>query len=299
MAAQNKIRRIIEMLLMLKNRYGVQITQIAERFDISERSVYRYITTFKEGGIIIEQQNGYFKISEESGDYKALSDLLHFSQEEAYILSKAIHSIDDNNLIKSNLVKKLYSLYDFDRVANTIVKKEHSEAVHAIFNAIRNKKKALFRSYSSAHAGIVRDRLVEPFDFTTNYISVWCYEPESRMNKLFKTARIGKVEVLHKDWAFESYHKAAFIDAFRISDYQLIAVKVRLSLRAKNLMIEEYPLTEKDIRKTENGSFIYDGKVCTFDGIGRFVLGLIDEVKIIHPPELKVFLMEKFARHNL
>ena len=38
----------------------------------------------------------------------------------------------------------------------------------------------------SGNSHKVSDRLVEPFEFTTNMIDVWCYDLEKKGNKVFK-----------------------------------------------------------------------------------------------------------------
>ena len=297
MTEQAKFQRMLEMLMLLTSRVGCSIQSFAERFDMSERTAYRYLNTFKDAGFIIDKNGPYFQLDRNRGENKKLNDLLHFSEEEAYILSKAIQAIDEDNLIKTNLSKKLYSLYDFDRVANTIIKKEHSENVHNLLKAIKNKRMVILKEYKSSKSSVIRDRMVEPFNFTYNYISVWCYDPETRNNKLFKTARVKDVEVLNKKWENESKHNEGHLDVFRISSYEKKPVKLKLSLMACNLLIEEYPMAEEFITQAEN-HYIFDGWVSEWDGVGRFVMGLIDEIEVIKPAEFKKFLDKKIRNKN-
>lgn len=269
------------------------MNEIKEKFSVSERTAYRYLHILKEVGFLVERTNGYYKVNKNEGEGKSISDLLHFSEEEAWILSKAIHSIDDSVGIKNDLVKKLYSLYDFGRVAQPIIKKEYSENIHSIITAIKEKKQILLRKYKSANSNIVRDRLVEPVSFTTNFISIWCYEPESRENKLFKTARIGKTEILQKKWQNEPEHRPGKVDVFRMSSFDSFPVKLRLSLRAANLLCEEYPLAEKYLLPENDNHFIFETGVCSYEGVGRFVMGLLDELEILETEAFKKYIKEK------
>lgn len=273
------------------------VSELSDRLAISERSVHRYIAAFREAGFVIPRpEDGRYSIKKNSPKFKEMSQLLHFSEEEAYILSKAIHSIDDVNVLKINLVKKLYALYDFDQVAVTVVKRENSENVHRLIQAIREKKQVILKNYQSANSDLVSDRLIEPFEFTTNYISVWGFDTESNSNKTFKTPRIAEVIVLPQEWKFEQFHKTKPIDVFRISGEPTQKVKLLLTLRAMTLLTEEYPLAEKFITPTGHSHYLFESFVCGWEGVGRFVLGLCNEVEILEPEELNVFLKEKIKK---
>lgn len=279
--------------MLLSGNRLYSVNELAGKYGTSERTIYRYLDTFREAGLVMDGHDGQFRIDKQSSEFKEISELLHFSEEEAYILGKAIHAIDDTSVIKANLVKKLYSLYDFKRVADTVVKKEHAENVHRLLEAITTKRQVRLVNYQSASSNAIGDRLVEPFDFTTNYISVWCYEPASGQTKLFKTSRVGKVEISDQPWQHQPLHDAGFIDVFRISSSERIAVQLKLTLRAKSLLEEEYPLAEKHIAPLPNGGYLFDGPVCAFDGVARFAMGLCNEVEIVAPEALKVFVRER------
>jgi len=303
MSKQAKIQRVLELLLMLNCKYGRSLAYISEKLNISERTVYRYIETIRNVGFVVDRKDSYGKryyfINKEESNYRDISELLHFSKEEAYILNQAIHSIDQENELKINLIKKLYSLYDFDRVAVPIIKKENSNTVHALSEAINKKKQAILAGYQSSHSGQVCDREVEPFEFTTNFVSVWCYDLKDEENKIFKTSRIGGVILKQEQWQYENQHESAFMDVFRISSYKKIPLKLSLSLLAMNLLTEEYPLAEKYIRKKSDNSYVFETEVASLAGVGRFVLGLVDEIEIHKPESLKEYIRKKIEKARL
>lgn len=107
------------------------------------------------------------------------------------------------------------------------------------------------------------------FQFTLNYGYIWCYETESRENKLFKTFRISQVIDTGKSWEAEPFHEALPTDIFRISGKREIPIKLRLSTRAANLLMEEYSLSEEFILGEDSGIYLFDGWVSNFEGIGR------------------------------
>ena len=294
---QPKIDRLLRLMMLLtaNNRYTVN--DLAERLSTSPRTIYRYIDTFKEAGFLIAKKGDCFRIDKKSKYFKEISQLVHFTEEEAYILNSAIESIDPTNTIKQNLKAKLASVYDFKMLAECVVKGENAKNVNSIIEAIEEKKQIILHNYTSAHSKNVSDRLVEPLAFTTNYIQVWAYEVLSGKNKLFKVSRIGSVEVLDKEWEYEQEHKEGLMDLFRINSFQQIPVKLKLGLRAASLLVEEYPLGEKFLHPIdgETSHFILDTWVCGYEGIGRFVLGLLDDIEIIEGDGLKEFLKKRMS----
>lgn len=138
----------------------------------------------------------------------------------------------------------------------------------------------VYTTYESANSNVVRDRLVEPFGFTNDFIDVWAYDTESKSNKLFKVQRIGTVEITEHDWEYEISHRKQGRDIFGMTGYANSHVRMQLSVRAKNLLIEEYPLAEKEITR-EGNYWILDTVVSDFAGICRFFVGLIPEIKVL------------------
>lgn len=294
---QAKLERLLKILLFLNCKYGRSIQDIAVHFGISSRTVYRYIETIRCAGYVVERiEDGgshYYYINKEEPHYRDISELLHFSEEEAYILSKAIHSIDHENIFKNNLLKKLYSLYDNERITTPIIKKEHSNIIHKLTQAINNKKQVILLDYQSSHGNTIRNRSVEPFGYTVNFVAVWCYDVEDQKNKLFKTSRIRDVELTEKGWKNESGHRQGNQDIFRISNYEWIPVRLQMSLLAYNLLLEEYPLAEKYITRQNDNTYMLETEVAGFYGIARFIMGLPGETKILEPQALKDFIKDK------
>ncbi|MEA3505727.1 MAG: WYL domain-containing protein [Bacteroidota bacterium] len=293
MTTQKSTQTIIEILIMLAGNVNYNIKMLAEKKNISTRTAYRYIDTLRNIGFIIEKEGEYLKIQKENSCYKNISNLLHFSEEENLILSKAILSISSDNLLKQNLIKKLSSIYDFDRVAYSIVENKNSDNVIKLLSAIKTQKQVVLKKYKSNNSNTVSDRIVEPFDFTNNYVSIWCYDTKNNRCKTFKVARI--TEVVHTEtvWRNKPLHKTNITDIFRNSGETKIKVSLKLSLRAKSLLTEEYPLSEEFITPNYNNTYTFNGWVTRYEGIGRFVLGLIDEIKILHPKQLQEYINKK------
>ena len=294
---QPKIERLLRLMKMLAGNRNYTIDELAERLGTSYRSIYRYIDTFKDSGFVVEKlHSNVYRLGKMPKSYVDLKNLIYFSEEEAYILNSLINGLDSTNMLKINLKKKLSAVYNSTGIINYIQKAEVPEHIETLGEAIRKKRKVILKAYESSHSQEISDRFIEPFEFTTNCIDVWGYDIEKQENRVFKISRIGAVTLLADNWANEQKHQKSKTDCFRISSFEQTPVKLELSLMAKNLLIEEYPMAEQDLRK-EDGKWVLETMVSGMEGVGRFVMGLATEVKIIDSPELENYIREFIEKH--
>jgi predicted DNA-binding transcriptional regulator YafY len=240
------------------------------------------------------KEGGIYKLGKESRYFKEISQLIHFTDEEAHIVNQLIEGLDNTNMLKQNLRKKLTSVYNCTSMADSVVEGKNATNINGLIDAITEKKQVVLKDYASSHTSIIRDRLVEPFGFTTNYVQVWCYEPESKLNKLFNTARIGAVEIIATDWQFEKEHHEGYIDIFRITGYEQHNVQLELGVRSHNLLIEEYPLATRDLKQIDDTHWLLDTMVCDYMGIGRFAMGVLGDIRIL-TPEFEEYIKDEIS----
>ena len=169
-------------------------------------------------------------------------------------------------------------------------KKEDAANVASLMDAIESKRQVILHGYSSSSSGEIKDRIVEPFAFASGQKTVWCYEVASKANKVFKVDRISNVEIKAERWEYETHHRQGKMDIFRMTGETPISVKLQLSLRAKNVLVEEYPEAEKDLIPTDNDDiWMLDTQVYRMEGIGRFYMGMAGEIQIIEAEGLKEY----------
>ena len=285
---QPKLERMLRLMKLMTGDVNYTVNDLAERLGTTYRSIYRYIETFKDAGFVVKRlEGGIYKFGKESRYFKDISQLVHFTDEEAHIVNQLIEALDDTNMLKQNLRRKLTSVYDCTSMAASIVKGRNATNVNLLLEAMDGRRQVMLRDYASSNTGIVRDRIVEPFGFTTNYVQVWCYEPESGSNKIFKTSRIGSVVVLDETWQYDDRHAEGHIDIFRMTGFEQHRVQLRLGMLSRNLLIEEYPLAERDLRPLDDGHWLLDTQVCNYKGVGRFVMGLLEDIEILDTPALR------------
>lgn len=288
------MQQLLRLLMLLAGTKRYTLHELQNRFDVSERTIYRYLDTIEEAGFVLNRMNGSYNLQADTPSARSLQKLLHFTEEEAYILYKTLSLIEGASPLKERLVNKLNTLYDF-RALSQIPDKSSIQIISKIGEAIREKKQVLLLAYRSSNSDSIHDRTVEAFEFLPDYSGIWCYDKESKTCKQFKIARINDAELLQKKWQHEERHKVPFVDAFRMSAEVPVAnVEAYLSLKAYNLLTEEFPLAQEFVQP-EDGFYLLDIPVADFNGVGRFVLGLLDEVQVAGPEEFLVFLKERVS----
>ena len=105
------------------------------------------------------------------------------------------------------------------------------------------------------------------------------------------------MDVSLADWQHEDKHEKIEADCFRMTGKEDIPVTLKMTLKAKNLLIEEYPLASKYV-SYDGQSWWFRGNVKDLAGVGRFVIGLADQMDIINSPALVNYL-KIFTERNL
>jgi proteasome accessory factor C len=291
---QAKLLRLFQIIAVLKAGHWT-IRQLAERFDTSERTIYRYINLLEEVDFLIEKDfdNRYFIITSEDDPSQS-----QFSVEEIRLMKQLIQSGTNDNPLRNLLLKKLSLNSELDSMPRLFLKARLGKFVEQLAEAMRDKQQVVLKNYHSAHSNEIRDRLVEPIHFGDNYQSIMALDTSDKVCKQFKLDRIGEVIALQKGFAFESLHKKKQTDIFGFTGDANTWVTLALSLRAYLLLREEFPLSLPFLSKQED-HYLFVGPVASFEGVGRFTLGLIDEIKVINPEGFINFVKNKTTVQKL
>ena len=291
---QPKIERMLRVMQLLSSNTKYTLDELARKLDLSKRSLFRYIDTFKNAGFAVQRiDEGVYKMTTYNKELSDLSQLVYFSEEEAIVISHLIENLDGTNALKAGLKQKLAAVYDATSISDYIDNKGKSEVIETLANAVKGKKQAALTGYASSHSGKDKDYIVEPYKFTKDFVDIIAFDTAACVNKIFKISRVKDVRMLDS-WKFEDKHEEQPIDSFRMSGSPLEHVRLKLTLRAKNLLTEEYPITGVEVTQVKR-SWFWEGDVNSLEGIGRFVLGLPQDVSVEEGPRLKAWLAEKGA----
>ena len=294
----DKLERELRLLLMLIENHHYTVSDICDRQQISRRNFYYYLEFFRDAGFIVEHVKPYYRIAKESPFFRKLDAAVHFTEDEAITMRQILEKTGDQGPTVQRLMQKLDKLYDLQIVNNVELREQLSRNVNTLYEAIKQKRVVVLRRYSSPHSNSERDRVVEPFLFMNGNREIRCYELDSAMNKTFKLSRMDDVEMLELLWSNEQKHRSMFTDVFMFSGEKTMTVVLRLGRLSMQVLGEEYPKAERFIEPDGEGHWRVEMPVCSYIGIGRFVLGLFEDIEVLGDDAFKLFINNKIERLN-
>lgn len=289
----DKLERELNLLLLLTENHNYTMADLCDRTGLSRRNLYYYLEFFRDAGFKVENNKPYYRVRKDSPFFRKLDELIHITEDEAITIRRMLEKADDQNLQVRRLKAKLDKLYDFRILDNVVLREQAAQCVSRLYEAIKLKRCAVLKGYSSPHSDSLTDRQVEPFLFLQGNNEIRCFETATGMNKTFKISRMQGVELLEREWEHERQHRHVFTDVFMFSDEQLLPVSLRLNRLACSLLKEEYPATEKYIAQEDDSHWLLQMNVCSYVGIGRFALGLFDSVEVLGDEGFKAYLRRK------
>ena len=294
---QPKIERMLRLMKMMSGNIHYSVEELAERLDMSDRTIYRYMDTFKNAGYTVTKlYANTYKLEKTPREMPNFDRLMYFSEEESYLINSLLDALVPTNSLKKGIKKKLAVIYDKTSIADYVDRRSNAAHVESLAKAAREKKKVVLKDYESGNSHTVRDRIVEPYGFTTDYIDVCAYDLEDGHNKIFKVSRIETVEILDESWSEESAHRKQGMDVFRMTGHVCGHITWKMSVMAKNLLLEEFPLAEKELKRNVN-DWILDTDICNYAGACRFYVGLANEIKIVDSPDFVDYVKEYLSKN--
>lgn len=308
----NRVDRLTAILVQLQSKKIVNASEIADRFDISLRTVYRDIRALGEGGIPVigEAGTGYSIM-----DGYRLPPVM-FTREEATAFLMGEKILDKYSDAHSANIYRA-ALYKVKAVLRTpekdfisaidnnimVLKTKHRQpdtatsngSLQTILTAI-SEKKVLSISYNSMYANESTTRCIEPVGiFLLNshwYLIAWCRLRKDYRN--FKTDRIRAQKITGETFMTAHISLAAYLDKTS-REQQLHKAVIRIDKQ-----VAKYIVTEKYYHGFASETVEDDAIEMTFltaalEGMVRWYLMFGDQAEIIQPAELKQKVLELTA----
>lgn len=299
MAADNNhiFKRWFDLIQAISGNDGLPASEIAEILGTSVRNAYYTLKLMQEAGLIVTHQHGLYSIDARSPFFQKLLPTVTFSHDQAAFMYRTLaQGKDRDNPIAGALMRRLQRYYHLNDIEDTRFEPRAYRNKSRLQRAIRDKRIVILHDYSSSNSKTVTDRVVEPFLLIGDGTDVRAYEIKSGRNKTFKIARIGEVETLEADWAHEKKHRLVFTDMFMYSSEDKHHVKLRFDLVAYNFMREEYPHSDKVMTPEDKTHWIYETDLASYAAIGRFILGLYDDIEVMEDEGLREYINGKIGK---
>ena len=292
---QPKLERLLRIMQLLAGNERRTLDDLAVETGLSRRSLFRYIDTFRSAGFAVQRTGeGIYRLAPGTANAPDLEQLIYFTREEAIVVSRLIENLSPTNALKADLRRKLAAFFDATSLAGYVPSRGREGVIEKLEQAIKGKRQIALTGYASSRSGRPKDYILEPYAFTQEYADIWAWDTAARRNKLFKLSRIDGLQLLDDGWQNEPRHAPRPVDAFRMSGKgkPIETVRLRLTLRAKNLLDEEFPLAGLQIARDKRGWY-WEGGINAPEGVGRFVLGLPREVTIEKGKKLRAWVKEE------
>ncbi|MGA0560219.1 helix-turn-helix transcriptional regulator [Larkinella sp. VNQ87] len=287
MTEQQKLLRVFKLIRLLKQRPGKTIGQLAQSLETTTRSVYRYLIFLESVGYEVDRDGKpprYFIFEDETVRQA------RFTEEETQVIRHAMASVAPTHPLLPGIWQKLFLASTLQPLADGLVDLHQGRIVERLAEALRDQRQVRLIRYQSTNSNTVADRLVEPLSFTEDYRVLNAYEPADGQVKTFKIRRIEDVETLEMPGHYRSVDEP--LDLFGFAGPEKIRVDLLFTNRAYRLFIEDFPPARAYTYARHDAGFPYGfrGEVRDFRGIGRFILGLPGEVRVVEPEGLRAYL---------
>ena len=310
----NRFNRVTAIFIQLQSRKIVRAKDIADRFNISIRTVYRDIQTLAEAGVPIgsEAGVGYYLI-----DGYRLPPVM-FSKEEvtAFLTAeKLIEKFTDNSIdlnFKSGMMKIRAILRNTEKELLESIEENievirrkpfldnsgNTNGIQLLIESISERKSLNIR-YHTFYSNEIKDRNIEPIGifFSGNY---WHTIAFCELRKDYRDFRLDRILNISKtDRIFKKEHPSIKDYLNKISreqNLETIVIRVDKTI-AQYLNEQKYYngfVDEQEIEDTVQMTFLTSSP----NYFVRWYLMFADKAEIISPESLKMMLSKKLLEIN-
>lgn len=284
-----KIDRLIGIITVLLQKDKITAPLLAEKFEVSRRTINRDIEDICKAGIPIVTTQGYDGGIAIAEGYKI--DKTIFTSDELESIFIGLQSLDSISQIshKNNLMDKL-SLDQNAVMSNTgnilidlssHYKNSLTHKIECIKLAINKQRLVSFRYFYNK--GDI-DKIIEPylivFKWSAWYVFGYCLEREAF--RLFKLNRLWSLTYMNE--YFEQREvplEQLEFDSYFSDNIQLIAL---FEPKVKYRLIEEYGI--ESFTHTESGKLMFKMGFASNENLLSWVLSFGDAVEVIEPKEV-------------
>lgn len=314
--APKRFDRIVAILIQLQSKRIVKAQELADRFEVSLRTIYRDIRTIEASGVPIVSEAGIgysimegYRLppvmftKEEAGSFVAAEKLMQkFTDkglgsyfESAMYKLKSVMNADEKDWVAA--IESQILIDPEEILFNVLV----PDALEILFEGIAEKKQ-VYLTYKAQDADFPTERNVEPVGLfhEANFWYMMAYCHLRNDYRQFRMDRIQKIERTLKE--FTKQHKPVEYYLHNKSEEPGVEVRIRVDKNIVNYIRSGRKfygfIAEEDLGDQVEMLFIPRN---IEDGFARWYLMFGDYAEIIEPQELKerVKVLSKAILENL
>lgn len=288
-----QINRLFEIIYILTDKKTVTASYLAERFEVSQRTVYRDIELLSQCGIpvyTVKGKGGGIRIL----DNFVLDKSLISQEEQAQIMTALAAMAPVPNIKDSGIASKLSAL--FQRENDSWICVDFSSWNYGeqnIFDTLRDSvinRNAVEIDYINSRGETSR-RTAEPlkmwFKGSAWYVIAYCRRAEAM--RIFRLSRIKKITVLdetfeRKDADFEYTSENTHIDTVKLV--------LKITPESEYRVYDEF----SDFIKNGDGSFTVKGEYPENDWLYGYILSFGETAEVIEPAHIKEIIKNKIKK---
>lgn len=292
-----QINRMFEIVYILLNKKTVTAKELAVRFEVSQRTIYRDVDALCEAGIPIYTSKG------KNGGISLLDN---------FVLNKSVLSKKEQNEILTalqglsavnypevdNVLSKLSAVFgnktsDWIEVDFSDWSNLKQETLIIIKEAVINKKPIHFEYYSTY--GEKTQRTVEPlqlwFKSRSWYLKAFCREKQAE--RLFKLNRIKNISIL--DEHFDRQFKKDAVPLFN-NGYKKSIVNITMKIHSSQAYRVYDEFDETQISVNDDGSFMVDVSYPEDEWVYGSILSYGWYAEVIEPQRIREIIKERLEK---
>lgn len=311
----NKFDRVVTILMLLQTKKIVKAQELANRFEVSLRTIYRDLRTLENAGVPIHAEAG---IGYSLVDGYNLPPVM-FTENEAtsfLIAEKLVEKMADEGtsimfgsavskikaVLKSTEKEKIDNLKNHILVstAATTLEKDATDRMPAIFSSI-DTKTVLDIVYIAKYNEELTTRQIEPLGIHF-YANSWHLIAYCQLRHGYRDFRIDRIQKMTKtEFEFSNNHPGLteYLNEMQLQQ-DLVKVEILFTKYAAG-----YARTEKYYHgftgeKEVEGGVLMEFLSPSIDGTAHWLLIFTNQIDILNPPLLKLKMKElsqKILRH--
>lgn len=285
-----KIDRLIGIITLLLQRDKITAPELAERFEVSRRTINRDIEDICKAGIPLVTTQGYGGGISIADGYKIEKSF--FTNDELQAVMTALKGIDSvaKDSYSAKILDKLSAVDSRLNIDDTIIidlashyKEPLTEKIELIKMAIQSGNKISFNYHSEKGDGV---RIIEPykivFKWSSWYVFGYCIDRNDY--RLFKLNRLSglKVNLEHFD------KREVPIDLLEFNDY---FDTINFSLKALFESSEKYRLIDEygtdSFNENSDGRLYFERDFVSYQNLREWVFSFGDKVTVLAPDRLR------------